>query len=235
MIKIAIVEDDIKEQERISSYIDKLEEEMQTKMLVKIFSNGEKILFDFNYGSYDLIFMDIELSSKINGIETCREIRKIDDQVMLIFITSLAQYAIEGYKVNASDYIVKPINYENFSKHVGNVIEKIKSKNLDKIIITSDGVKIVQLIKDICYVEVNNHQLIFHTTKEEIKSYGALKDIKETLFKHGFSLCNSCFLVNLDYVEKIDGYNVYVNGEELLISHPKRKTFLKELNLHLGK
>ena len=170
MIKIAIVEDDIKEQERISSYIDKLEEEMQTKMLVKIFSNGEKFLFDFNYGSYDLIFMDIELSSKINGIETCREIRKIDDQVMLIFITSLAQYAIEGYKVNASDYIVKPVNYENFSKHVGNVIEKIKSKNLDKIIITSDGVKIVQLIKDICYVEVNNHQLIFHTTKEEIKS-----------------------------------------------------------------
>ena len=87
MIKIAIVEDDIKEQERISSYIDKLEEEMQTKMFVKIFSNGEKFLFDFNYGSYDLIFMDIELSSKINGIETCREIRKIDDQVMLIFIT----------------------------------------------------------------------------------------------------------------------------------------------------
>lgn len=235
MIKVAIVEDDINEQNRILSYLSKLEAELDNKIMAQVFSNGEKFLFEFAYGTYDLVFMDIELSSKINGVETSKELRKIDDQVTLIFITSLAQYAIDGYKVNASDYIIKPVDYENFNKHVGHVIERLINKNSDKIIITSDGTKVVQLIKDIYYVEVSNHQLIFHTSKGEIKSYGSLKEIKETLFNHGFSLCNSCFLVNLDYVERIDKYNVYVKGDELLISHPKRKTFLKELNLHLGK
>lgn len=235
MIKIAIVEDDINEQKRIEDYLLRLEKEIDTKIVMKIFSNGEKFLFDFAYGAYDLIFMDIELSSKINGVEVCKELRKIDEQVSLIFMTSLVQFALEGYKVNAIDYIVKPVDYENFNKHVRHVIEDLSNKNLDKIIITSEGTKVVQLIKDIYYVEVTNHQLNFHTSKGEIKSYGSLKDVKETLLNHGFSLCNSCFLVNLDYVERIDGYSVYVKGEELLISHPKRKTFLKELNLHLGK
>lgn len=235
MIKVAIVEDDVIEQNRIKDYLHRLEEELSTKILTKIFSNGEQFLFDFSYGIYDLIFMDIELSSKINGVETCKELRKIDDDVSLIFITSLVQYAIDGYKVNAIDYIIKPVDYDNFNKHVSHVIEELNNKNSDKIVITSEGSKLVQLIKDIYYVEVSNHQLIFHTLKGEINSYGSLKDVKEVLCKHGFSLCNSCFLVNLDYVEKIDKYSVYVKGEELLISHPKRKTFLKELNLHLGK
>lgn len=235
MIKIAIVEDDINEQEKIQGFLKKLEEELNQKIFIKVFSNGEKFLFDFSYGLYDLVLMDIELSSTINGVETSKELRKIDNDVSLIFITSLVQYAIEGYKVNAIDYIVKPVDYDNFNKHVGHVIENLGNRNSDKIIITSDGSKIVQLIKDIYYVEVINHQLVFHTSKGEIKSYGSLKDIKEILLTHGFSLCNSCFLVNLDYVEKIEGYNVFVKGDELLISHPKRKTFLKELNLHLGK
>lgn len=79
-----------------------------------------------------------------------------------------------------------------------------------------------------------NHQIIYHTSKGDFKTYGVLKDLEKDLKSFNFSLCNSCFLVNLEYVERIDGYNVIVNNTKLLISHPKRKNFLKELSLYLG-
>ena len=89
-------------------------------------------------------------------------------------------------------------------------------------------------IKDIIYVEVSNHMLIYHTLKGDFTTRGTLRDIEKELAKYSFSLCNACYLVNLYYVERIDGYDVTVKGVTLLMSHPKKKTFLKDLSLYLG-
>lgn len=235
MIKVAIVEDEMKEREKLRSYFEKLEKEIGTLYLLSFFSDGDKFLFDFHYGMYDLVLMDIELPSKDNGIIVSEKLRKIDTDVILVFMTNLAQYAIEGYKVNAVDYIVKPISYFDFKARISSLSNEINSKHKEKVLIQTDGKKIVVLINDIYYIETVSHSLIYHTKTGEYKAYGALKIIQTELENFHFSMCNSCFLVNLEYVERVDGYMVTVMGNELQISHPRKKQFLKELSLFLGK
>ena len=235
MIKVAIVEDEMKEREKLRSYFEKLEKEIGTLYLLSFFSDGDKFLFDFHYGMYDLVLMDIELSSKDNGITVSEKLRKIDTDVILVFMTNLAQYAIEGYKVNAVDYIVKPISYFDFKARNLLFSNDINSKHKEKVLIQTDGKKIVVLINDIYYIETVSHSLMYHTKTGEYKAYGALKTVQTELENFHFSMCNSCFLVNLEYVERVDGYTVTVMGNELQISHPRKKQFLKELSLFLGK
>ena len=235
MIKVAIIEDEKKEQEVLRQYFQKLEEETDFRYSLSFFENGEKFLFDFSYGQYDLIMMDIELSSKDNGITVSEKLRKIDNDVLLMFMTNLAQYAIDGYKVNAIDYVVKPISYFDFKLRIGQVSKRISDKAKEKVLIQTDGKKVVVLIKDIYYIETISHALIYHTSKGVFKTWGGtLKEIQKELGNMNFSMCNSCFLVNLEYVENVDGFTVTVKGEELSISHPRKKQFLKELSLFLG-
>ena len=232
--KVAVVEDEKKEQEKIKDYFSKFGNEKDIKFSLSIFDNGRKFLFDFKFGDFDIVLMDIDLKDNLNGIEISEELRKIDSEVRLIFVTNLAQYAIEGYKYNAFDYIVKPISYASFSFRLEKVIMHIGTNKVEKILISSSGTKIVLQIKDIQYVEVSNHMLVYHTLKGQFTTRGTLKEAEKELSIYNFSLCNACYLVNLYYVEAIDGYEVIVKGERLLISHPKRKSFIKDLGLYLG-
>ena len=71
--------------------------------------------------------MDIEMKF-INGMTAAEEIRRVDSKVIIIFITYMAQYAIQGYKVGALDYILKPVSYFAFSKHIGDAIARVKNE-----------------------------------------------------------------------------------------------------------
>ena len=178
--------------------------------------------------------MDIDLSSDKNGLEVSNEIRKSDNDAIIVFMTNLAQYAIDGYKVNAFDYIIKPILELDFITRIENAINNIKSKKRTKILVSVSGKKVVLELKNIFYVEVLNHNLFYHTNVGVLETRGSLKSLAEELKKDGFSLCNTCYLVNLKYVEHISGYVVTVKGEELLISHPKKKSFVNDFTNYLG-
>lgn len=233
-MKVAIIEDEKREQEVLRAYFSRLEDVDGVITNLKFFDTGDDFLDEFEFGKFDLILMDIDLNSRINGIETSQRLRKIDDQVILIFMTNLAQYAIEGYKVKAFDYIVKPISYFDFSQRMKIIYQHVQERAVQKIIIPNSDAKMVVNIKDIYYVEVNNHSLIYHTANGNIISSGTLKQALNELGKYHFAQCNNCYLVNLAYVMEVNGYEVMVKGENLLISHPRKKAFLQELSRYLG-
>lgn len=233
-MKVAIIEDEKREQEVLRAYFSRLEDVDGVITNLKFFDTGDDFLDEFEFGKFDLILMDIDLNSRINGIETSQRLRKIDDQVILIFMTNLAQYAIEGYKVKAFDYIVKPISYFDFSQRMKIIYQHVQERVVQKIIIPNSDAKMVVNIKDIYYVEVNNHSLIYHTANGNISSSGTLKQALNELGKYHFAQCNNCYLVNLAYVMEVNGYEVMVKGENLLISHPRKKAFLQKLSRYLG-
>ncbi|QOS39331.1 DNA-binding response regulator [Treponema rectale] len=233
-MKVAIIEDEKREQEVLRAYFSRLEDVDEVITSLRFFNTGDDFLDEFEFGKFDLILMDIDLNSRINGIETSQRLRKIDDQVILIFMTNLAQYAIEGYKVKAFDYIVKPISYFDFSQRMKIIYQHVQERVVQKIIIPNSDAKMVVNIKDIYYVEVNNHSLIYHTANGNIVSSGTLKQALNELGKYHFAQCNNCYLVNLAYVMEVNGYEVMVKGENLLISHPRKKAFLQELSRYLG-
>lgn len=124
MIRIAIVEDDRHDREALKKCLNRYEKENQVKFSVTEFQDGEDIVTDYT-ASYDLIILDIEMAF-LNGMKAAEKIRELDTNVIIIFITNMPQYAIQGYKVNALDYILKPISYLSiqssitpvFSRHI---------------------------------------------------------------------------------------------------------------------
>ena len=113
MLKIAIVEDERECQEALIEHLRKYEKEKNEAFIVRIFNDGIDILDDYS-ADYDLIFLDIHMKYQ-DGMTTAKRIREVDADAQIVFITALAQYAIEGYKVNALDFILKPVVYEQLT------------------------------------------------------------------------------------------------------------------------
>lgn len=232
MINIAIVEDEKKYQELLISYFDNFTENKGEKFHIVCFDNPVDFLTGYK-SNYDIVLMDIELPD-FNGIEASRKLRRLDNSVTLIFVTNMAQFAVIGYEVNAYDYIVKPVSYYDFALKLERAIAKIKGENTVKINIPVDDAVMCVTTADLKYIEVIGHSLIFHTLNGDYSATGRLKAYEQKLASCGFARCNNCYLVNLRYVTAIKGFTVTVDGEELLISHPKRKDFRRALNEYLG-
>lgn len=232
MINVAIVEDEKNAADLLLSYFNTYTEKKGEKFHVVWFDNPVNFLTYYK-PNYDLVLMDIELPD-INGMDTSRKLRKIDKTVTLIFVTNMSQFAVTGYEVDAFDYIVKPVSYYDFALKLERALERIKSRTELKIQVVVDDVIKCITSSELKYVEVINHKLIFHTKDGDYVGNGTLKDFEKKLQTADFARCNNCYLVNLRYVTGISGYTVTVDGDELQISHPKRKDFKRALNDYLG-
>ena len=233
MTKIAIIEDDNLTNKEIQSYVEKFFNEKQKEFLIKTFDNAEAFINSYK-PDYNLILVDINLPG-IDGMNAIKEIRKNDSSVMVIFITSLAQYAIKGYEVGAFDFLVKPINYYSFSLKLNRAYQNLNNSLNSTIILNNKSSMKKIEISSILYIETNDHKLIFHTLDGLFETYGSMKSYVDILSKYPFELCNQCYYVNLKYVtEVIDNY-VKVGNEKLLISRPRRPDFIKALNLYFSK
>ena len=163
----------------------------------------------------------------INGLDGAKKLRELGDDTSLIFVTTMARMASMGYEVDALDFMIKPIEYPSFALKMNRIMKKIKKASLKKITIKNKDEVITLDEKDIIYVEIKDHILIYHTLDKNYRTYGSMKNATSLLSEKIFFKCNSCYLVNMSYVEGIKGYSLFVNGEELLISHPQKPKFLK--------
>ena len=156
---------------------------------------------------YDIIFLDVEMLH-LDGMETARRIRELDSDVLLIFITNMAQYAIKGYAVGALDYILKPVPVDGGMRRL-------------------DAAAIY-------YIEGEGHRVHFYTEDGDFSAPGALKALEEKLAGRLLARCNSGYLVNLAQVSGVQQNTVQVGPHELQISRPKRRTFLAALADYIG-
>ena len=231
---IALVEDNPKEAEDILSHFRHFSSDTEEHFDIKWFKTGGEFLSSYQ-PVYDMVLLDINLSSDLTGMDVAKFLRKLDSHVVLLFVTSLAQYAVEGYEVSALDFMVKPVSYSTFKRKIERALAHCVSKQGEDIILNLlDGVSYRTSPSLIKYIEIQGHSIIIHSTEGNLESYGSLKQLESELDANEFVRCHRSYLVNLSYVHAIHGLTVLVGDEELPIAKLKRAEFMQSLNKYLG-
>lgn len=200
---------------------------------ISLFASGEQFFSHYNPKQYDILFLDNQLKG-ISGMDIARRVRSQGDDVPIIFITVEESYALEGYSVQAVDYILKPVSRERLFTTMNRLIERHKFRHTIEI----KESRIVRHlpVDDILYVRSIGHFLeIYRMVSDEmIKPYMTLEYFLSLLHQMGeygdswnglrFQNCCRGYIVNLDYVRSLEAKDfVLTDGSKIPISRSKYK------------
>lgn len=235
MVRIGVVDDDAAGREIILAHLQRYQDEHDVTFALRTFSDGSEIVANYR-PDFDLIFLDVRMD-QMDGFEAAHAIRKLDDRVLLVFVTNMAQFAIKGYEVDALSYLVKPVPYFAFSQELDRSLARVHKLSNDSpalMLPTSSGTARVDT-SDITYVESARHRIMVHTVDRTYTFTGTLKSIEAELDGGDFFRSNNCYIVNMRYVRGVNASaSVMQDGTELQISRPRRKAFLSALTDYVG-
>ncbi len=233
MFNFAIVEDEKAAASALKGFVETYCEENKIRANIVCFDSAAGLLKNYK-PVFDVIFMDIMLPN-LNGMDAAKRLRELDNRVVLIFVTNMANFAVKGYEVDALDFIIKPVVYDSFAMKMRKAVSVARREKGIDIKIQIDGsIKILPAAK-IRYIEVNKHNLIYHSEDGIFHSRGTISALEKRLAEENFVRCNVCYLVNLKYVTGVNGDNLTIAGQNLKISRARKKEFLQGLTNYLGK
>ncbi len=232
MINLAIVEDEDTYAVQLTEFVEKYQEESGNYFKITRFRDGDEITNGYK-SQFDIILMDIEMKL-MDGMTAAEEIRRLDQDVVIMFITNMTNYAIRGYQVDALDYVVKPVSYFAFSQKLDRAIGRIKKSDTNIISIDMpSGVKKLD-IDNIFYIESEGHNLNFYTSGGQFTIRAKLADFEEQLTPYNFFRSNKGYLVNLKYVDGVENGACLIAGKQLLISRARKSDFMNALTDYMA-
>lgn len=233
MLHIAICDDEQKFTDQLHELLKRYEQEAGELLKITTFCDGSELIDHYDT-TIELIFLDIKMN-KMNGFKTAELIRQKDSQVSIIFLTTLTQYGLEGYKYQATNYIIKPMKYARLKSEMDRWIETHRKNDVSSIVITNDTGKYKIPLKSLRYIETFNRNLLLHTEDENIVCYKSMKEMEQELCDYSFARCHTSYIVNLFYIKGVKKLDVeLITGQKLPISQPKRKSFMDQLTQYWG-
>ncbi|MDR2071386.1 MAG: LytTR family DNA-binding domain-containing protein [Treponema sp.] len=232
MIQAAIVEDDFATQGLLWDYLRRYETENHEAFEIALFRDGAEIIRNYQ-PRFDIILLDVQMET-MDGFTTAKHIRAVDENVILIFVTNMGQYAIKGYEVDALSYLLKPVPYFAFSREINRSLQRLQKKKTEHFTLYNEnGFTRLDIIK-ILYVERDRHRVLVHTETHTYSTVGTIKEIEAKLGSGHFFRCNSGYIVNMVHVTEVKDNFVMVGKYRLSISRPKKKAFMAALTDYFG-
>ena len=232
MIHIALVEDDETYRNVILDYLHRYEKESGQRFQISSFSDGDEIAAGYK-AVYDLILMDINMRF-MDGMTVAEKIRAVDEAVVIIFITNSPQYVMKGYAVDALDYVLKPVNYFAFSQRIDRALGRMNQRKKQFISIAVKGGMQKLALSDITYIEVFDHDLLYHTKNGDISARGTLADAEKQLNPVSFFRCGKSYLINLEYVDAVQNNEILLGDKRISISRGRKKELMDALNDYIN-
>lgn len=233
MIHIAICDDEKEFVAHLMGLLNQYAAETGVEIKITAYYDGMELIEKYDT-TLALIFLDIQMRL-VNGLQTAKRIRQMDEKVGIIFLTTLTQYGLEGYKYQAANYIIKPMKYVRLKAEMDQWLKRHRNDDSPSIAITNDTGKYKVFLKSLRYVETFNRNLLLHTEQENIICYKSMKEMEQELLGKGFIRCHTSYIVNLFYVKGVNKLEIeLITGEIIPISQPKRKSFMEKLAEYWG-
>ena len=225
-MRIALVDDEQDMRRQLSGYVARYAKENGVELETVQFPSGDAILTGYE-PVYDVIIFDVDMPG-INGMDAARQVRAVDENVVILFVTNIAQYAINGYEVEAVDYIIKPIGYFDFALKFQRALRRVQKNQGQQMVLDSDAGMVRVDVSDILYVEVLAHYLIYHTETQDYRVRGSMKEHEEALRGYGFCRAHKSYLVNLRRIENIKGSVVLIGSTELPLGRAYKESLMAD-------
>lgn len=233
MIHIAICDDEKDFVAYLTGLLNQYAAETGEEIKITAYYDGMELIEKYDT-TIDLIFLDIQMRL-VNGLRAAERVRQMDEKVGIIFLTILTQYGLEGYKYQATNYIIKPMKYVRLKAEMDQWLKKHGKDDSPSMVITNDAGKYKVFLKSFRYVETFNRNLLLHTEQENIICYKSMKEMEQELQDKGFIRCHTSYIVNLFYVKGVNKLEIeLITGEIIPISQPKRKVFMEKLAEYWG-
>jgi len=200
-MEIAVCEDQAEEAAWLCKTIYKWGAGRRFPVNVISFENASLFLFSLEDKVYDVLFLDIKMPGE-DGVALAKRLRRMENDIFIVFVTGEKEYVFEGYEVGAVNYLVKPVDAAKVFLCLDRIYDRL-CRQEPFIILDSGDVKTKIFQKEIYKIEVFSHKLIYTTCKGEYEVCSSLKEAQKELEEGWFTICHRGVLVNLMHVVSI--------------------------------
>lgn len=231
-MRIAVVEDNSVDAGLLQDCLERYAGENNKQLFIHRFPDGLSFISDYK-ADFDVVFLDIKMPS-MNGFDIAKLIRDVDNEVCIIFVTTMAQFAIKGYEVNALDYMIKPVEYHNLADKMKRAERQLTSQKQTYVVAKTNETILKFNAANIIYIEKDKNYLVYHMADGEYRIRGTLSEAEDQLLPVGFAKCTHGCIVNLRYVTSLGKSTLEIEGHVLPISRRDRKEFVDRLIAFCG-
>lgn len=222
MLHCLIIEDQLPAQRILMTYIEQIPE----LILTGAFTNALDATPILQSQNVDLIFLDINLP-KLSGISF---LKNLTAPPKVIITTAYPEYALEGFELDVTDYLLKPFSFERFHKAVMKLNEqKMEKASPDFVFIKSDKEFFKVELKDVLYFRAEDNYVKIITPEKNHLQAGSLQSWEEQL-SSDFVRVHKSYIVNLSKVDKVSGNRIFLEGEEIPIGRAYREGLLNRIS-----
>lgn len=231
MLSVALIDDEEVAISKLRECFSFLETKVNERFRIDAYKSADHFFINFN-SQYNIVFFDIEMPD-MDGMTAARRLRELDKTVVIVFVTNSARYAVQGYEVDALDYILKPVEKDAFVLKMQRVLARVANRQNAKIVIRTEGRMEYLQVSQVKYLEVMGHTIVYHTYYGDYTVYGTLSAEEKKLPEGQFARCNRSCLVNLMYVKQVSGGECMLADESLPVGRTQKKKFIAVLQNYL--
>ena len=187
-----------------------------------------------NTSDYDVLFLDIRFDGEDAGVEAAKQLRKKGSEAIIVFLTSLSQYAPNGYEADAFRYLLKPIQMDMLTATMDAAISKLEAKHFRLSVISDSGTVIIEAA-DISRIESLARRRVIHTENQKIETWETMAELYAKLPKGRFVYIQKGYVSNLDFIGQVKNNIVTLkNGEQLALGRSYKDAFFVAYNRYVG-
>lgn len=229
-MNFALIEDDKKILKDLSHILESIfmKHDLDAQVVFST-TNVDSLLSYVSKNKVDVLFLDIDLNSKLTGIQIAEKVRKSNKDCYIVFETAHLEYGLVAYRYKTFDFICKPITSQRVEDCIVRLFEDISGTT--KKFIRLDNKNTIIAEKEVKYIKKDGMKLVFHTDSRDYEIYSSFLKVKEKL-PSNFVQCHKSFIANVDNVTKVESSNniVYFNNSSCDIGPKFKNKFLEAIN-----